>query len=100
MLKYISDILSTKQIIFDYKNQYIRCIEHIINLAVKQAIKKLYINTNYNSDDDILENDNLEELNNIVYKQKKNIKRDIDNVLEHVFKKRKDEYKDELEKYL
>lgn len=59
MLDKISRSLNEKNITFNPKNQRVRCLAHIINLAAKQAIENLYVSW---PEDDIT----LDEANNNV----------------------------------
>lgn len=67
MLQKISDALVDQNIFFDVTDQRVRCLAHIINLAAKEALKKLYVSSlDEDEDDDVLEiNDNL---HNVIYK--------------------------------
>ena len=60
MLDKISRSLNEKNITFNSKNQRVRCLAHIINLAAKQAIENLYVS--WPNDDIILDeaNNNVE----------------------------------------
>ena len=44
-------------IIFDIKNQYVRCLTHIINLAAQDALKSLK-GTNPENEEEVLNNKN------------------------------------------
>ena len=43
MLNNISQSLASQNIIFDPKNQRVRCFAHVINLAAKKLINSLYV---------------------------------------------------------
>lgn len=68
MLNNISTILSEKNIDFDVKNQHVRCLAHIINLAVQKFLESL--NASGPNDENSLENDVETEnkLKNIIYR--------------------------------
>ncbi|CAG8513635.1 13544_t:CDS:2 [Dentiscutata heterogama] len=63
--KYIS---SNKNINFNIKNQHIRCFAHIINLVARDLIKELYIKIEFDNDNDILKDKDIEKLNNIIFR--------------------------------
>lgn len=67
MMNKISNSLQEKNINFNPNNQRVRCLAHVINLAVKQAIENLYVSRS--DDDDILdETDDSTELISIINK--------------------------------
>lgn len=68
MLNNISIILSEQNIDFDVKNQHVRCLAHIINLAVQKFLENL--NASGPNDENSVENDIETEnkLKNIIYK--------------------------------
>jgi hypothetical protein len=70
MLSIISYSLNNQNIIFDPQHQHVRCLAHIINLAVKKALEDLSA-SGLDIDENILEeetDENSEKLKNIIYK--------------------------------
>jgi len=68
MLNNVSLDLKTKGIDFDPYNQRVRCLAHVINLAVKSALESLHA-SGFDSVEEVLESeDNESNLNNTIYK--------------------------------
>jgi hypothetical protein len=67
MLNKISDALKDKNIKFNPRNQRVRCLAHIINLAAKKAIENLYVTWSDN-DNSLDEVDDDTELISIIQK--------------------------------
>jgi hypothetical protein len=68
MLSNISSYLSDIGITFEPQNQHVRCLAHIINLAVKSVLEGLNA-SGLDIDENIIdEEDNGEKLQNAIYK--------------------------------
>ena len=69
MLSYISYYLSDIGVTFEPKNQHVRCLAHIINLAAKSALEGLNA-SGLDIDENIIDEDedNGEKLQNIIFK--------------------------------
>ena len=57
----LSSELSIQNIEFDYLNQHVRCLAHVINLAAQQALNSLRAVSNTNEDEFLDENENNNE---------------------------------------
>ena len=68
MLNKISTILFEQDINFDVENQHVRCLAHIINLAVQKFLENINASEPNNEND--IENDEETEikLKNVIYK--------------------------------
>ena len=53
--------LATKNIEFDYLNQHVRCLAHVINLAAQQALNSLKAISNTNEEEFLDEDKNDED---------------------------------------
>ena len=69
MLNIIQFNLEKKNITFEPKDQWVRCLVHIIDLVVKKTLENLQASTSANEIDIIEETEETEEdLKSIVYK--------------------------------
>jgi len=63
----LANTLTSENIDFNPKDQWVRCLAHIINLAVQSALGSLR-SVAANSENDVLEDDNETATASVVYK--------------------------------